>query len=188
MTLLKKAVAIVGAITVVALAVPVISSGGNPSVLLWGLPAPFPDMTMRLESLRVPPDFKIVSKHIGGVRNGAAPPATVGRSYSAAWDDGALCDRVFSLASAEGTPTPIPRTDCGWTVPVVSGWKGRAVYVWRYFEIYQVLRPYNRRFYSDQLCVNERARADQSLSERRAHCWVTDDKAIVFISVSLKAD
>ena len=127
-----------------------------------------------------------VAKDEFGVREGADQEAEVRASYAAQWGGGSLCERVLSLASAEGRPAPIRSEDCGWAVDVASGWSARAVYVWRYQVVYQVVGPEKRvRTYSDLECTPFRTNVDDSLFGRNELCWAPDGSAVVSISVVL---
>lgn len=129
---IKKALAVVGMLTVLVLSIPLFAVGCDPVKLLIGPPDTYPDMWRQVEALPVPDDFQLVSKTAGGRRSGfagASPPVAT-LSYSAPWTGGTLCDRVLALASAQGVPSPIRATDCAWTVEIPSGWSARAVNVW----------------------------------------------------------
>ncbi len=181
----KKSIAVAALLLSVVVLIPMIAAR-DPLVWVMGLPTPFSDMTRRLEELPIPDDFQIVARRVEGVREGAAPEAEVGAWYAAEWGGGSLCERVLSLASAEGRPSPIRSKDCGWAVDVESGWSARAIYVWRYQVKYQVMGPEKRsRTYSDPECAPFRTNVDESLLERDPLCWAPDGSAIVSIRVVL---
>ena len=125
-----------------------------------GPPDTFGDMRKRLDSISVPDDFVHIGSRRRGVRSGfmAAGTPQLLNFYSAAWDEGELCNRIASLAATWGEANSNSSTDCTTSVIVDSGWPARMVNVWSYNLVIKATTPENVRRPSDADCESTRKR------------------------------
>lgn len=154
--------------------------------LAMRVPDTFADMELRLDSLPLPADWRLVEASHGGSRLWGPRPY-VSRSFAADWSD-QLCGSLVALGRALGDAQALAsHPDCGFTVRIRAGWKARVVTVWSYELRAYAVSPTALSRPSEAECASIRLRhASSRIAEvfpfrRTGVCWVALDEAMVMV-------